>query len=123
MAIARMLPTNLFFIPEYALLHDGSKLAYVGLILHADDEGRGHADKKMLSRAIDSWDSQVETSLKQLHEKGLIHLYEVEGKQYYQITSWSGMQQGMRYKHVSLLPPPPVSEHAEIQQYTASNHE
>ena len=113
MAIARMLPTNLFFIPEFSKLYESAKLAYIGLILHVDDEGRGFADTRTLSRAIDSYDSQVDASLKQLHETGLIHIYEVEGKQYYQITNWSDMQQGLRYKHPSLLPPPPVSEHAE----------
>ncbi len=113
MAIARMLPTNLFFIPEFSRLYESSKLAYIGLLLHADDEGRGYADPHTLARAIDSYDNQVEISLKQLHEKGLIHLYEVESKQYYQITSWFDMQQGMCYKHASSLPPPPVSEHAE----------
>jgi len=113
MAIARMLPVNLFFIPAFSKLHDSSKLAYIGLLLHADDEGRGFANTRTLSRAIDSHDSQVEASLKQLHEQGLILLYEVENEQYYQITSWSDMMQGMRYKHVSLLPPPPASEHAE----------
>jgi len=109
MAIARMLPTNLFFIPNFMDLDYVSRLAYIGLILHADDEGRGHIHLRALSHATDLRDTEVESSLLQLAEKGLILVYAVDNQEYYYITGWFDMQ-SIRHPHPSILPAPPASE-------------
>jgi hypothetical protein len=109
MAIARMLPTNLFFIPDFMDLNYVSKLAYIGLLLHADDDGRGHIHLRALSHATDLCETEVESSLLQLAEKGLILVYVVDNKEYYQITGWFDMQ-SIRHPRPSILPPPQASE-------------
>jgi hypothetical protein len=109
MAIARMLPINLFFIPDFMDLDHVSKLAYIGLILHADDDGRGYIHLRGLSHATDLRDTEVESSLLQLEEKGLVLVYVVDNKEYYYITGWFDMQ-SIRHPHASILPAPPASE-------------
>ena len=105
MATARMLPTNLFFIPDFMGLNYVSKLAYIGLLLHADDDGRGHIHLRALSHATDLCETEVESSLLQLAEKGLILVYVVDNKEYYQITGWFDMQS---------IPSPPKGQEKTI---------
>ena len=93
MARKRCLPTKLFFDPDFMRLSsDTVRLIWIGLVLDADDSGRGEAYPTILGRKFGQASSDVEQALQELETRGLLHCYEVEGRRYYWLPDWNKLQ-------------------------------
>ncbi len=74
------------------LANDSHRLAYVLLVTMTDVEGRVEADPPLLKgyayTLLDWSHAQVQTALEDMHNVGLIHLYQIDGEQYAQVTDF-----------------------------------
>ncbi len=89
MALRRMVPTNFFKDPD--IMNLGSKdtqLILVGLILDADDEGRGVAHAQILGREMDYPPETIEHALQDLADNDLLALYQAGRHRYYSLPRW-----------------------------------
>jgi len=93
MARKRSLPTGLFANPDFFELTTNTiRLIFIGLILDADDEGRGSAHPRLLARKLDQQPEEIDQALAELVACHLIQWYEVDGRQYYWICQWQSYQ-------------------------------
>ena len=89
-----------------------ARLLFIGLISHADDEGRGIADPRQLRKQIFGFDEEVRTEqvAQMITEISArvrnVRFYVVEGKDYYCLFNWSRYQK-ISHPSPSVLPPPP----------------
>ena len=89
----RSFPTNLFFVPKFeALSSDTLRLIYIGIILDADDYGRGIASVSILGRKLAQPPDIVERALSELEQQGFVECYEVEEEHYYYVCNWFKLQ-------------------------------
>ena len=88
MARGRNIPTKLFKDPAFFELGDAAKLVLIGLILDADDYGRGLAHPALLARELDRTISEIEETLPVLQHKKLLICYQGEDYRYYALTRW-----------------------------------
>lgn len=75
----------------------GARLTFIGLISHADDDGRLEGDRVMLRSLLHPSDAKVTHKLlarwiDQLHDAGLIRCYEVGGEPYIEIPKFKTHQ-------------------------------
>lgn len=76
-----------------AMASDAARVMSIGLILLADDYGRGRANPIMLGSRIFPRDSRVSReAFAELSEMGFLALYEVRGQKYFAIRNWSKHQ-------------------------------
>lgn len=93
MARKRCLPTKLFFDPCFmGLSSDTIRLIWIGLVLDADDYGRGEAYPDILGRKFGQASSDVEQAMRELETQGLLQCYQVEGRRYYWLPDWNKLQ-------------------------------
>ncbi len=90
MARARSLPSDFLKDPDVITLAGNDEcLILIGLILNADDYGRGIAHSLRLGREIRGYsEEQIETALHTLEAAGLVTLYEVSRFRYYSLPRW-----------------------------------
>lgn len=87
------------------------RLTFIGLWNFSDDAGRSVLEPRLLKAAIWPLDDEVTAAdvgghLAALANVGLISLYEVAGRKYIQISSWTEHQKVEKPRN-SQLPPPP----------------
>lgn len=96
MARKRMLDPNIWTDEGFLELRPLARLLFIGLISHADDEGRGTAGAKCLKARIFSGDDvsceMVETLKGEVEEHLRVSFYTVEGTDYYQLARWDDYQ-------------------------------
>lgn len=88
MARSRSLPSNLFEDPDFFELGSDMQIILVGLVLGADDAGRGLAHSGLLARKLNKDVALIEQALSALEERGLLICYQVERQRYYCLTRW-----------------------------------
>lgn len=106
----RMIDTSMWSNENFAALPAMARLLQIGLINHADDQGRVKANPMFLSKEIFPYDRVTPTNITKWLElialNGTIILYAVEGKQYAQLTKWWEYQ-SLQYAAPSEYPAPP----------------
>lgn len=74
---------------ELALCSPAARVVSIALILLADDHGRGRGNEQILASRIFPSDPGIFASaLGELATLGFVHLYEVDGRRYYEIQNW-----------------------------------
>ncbi len=107
MAAKRSIPTNLFASPDFfELSSDTIRLILIGIILDADDEGRGSAHPRLLARKLDTTPEAVDQALRECEAHGMLRCYLVEGRSYYVLLHWHKYQVLSRPTPSSYPPPP-----------------
>lgn len=87
------------------------RLLYTWMIPHADDFGRLPGSPAKVRALVvpmaDETVKDVEEALADMHKKGLIIWYEVDGEKFIQITNFEKHQQGLHKRTKSKFPEPP----------------
>jgi DnaD/phage-associated family protein len=87
------------------------RLLYTWMIPHADDFGRLPGSPAKVRALVvpmaDETVKDVEQALADMHERGLIIWYEVNGERFIQITNFEKHQQGLHKRTKSKFPEPP----------------
>lgn len=112
MARSRSFPVSLLDDPDYFEQSSDTQAILIGLILTADDEGRGLAHIDWLSRKFNKPEGTIETALAVLSESGLLQVYHVEKRRYYQLLRWNEWQTLYKPRR-STFPPPPLTSAPE----------
>ncbi len=119
MANKRCIPTRFFQDPDIVDLRKDTQLILIGLVLHADDEGREVAHSKVLGQAMDYSPEQIEEALTELVAHELIVLYQVGRHRYYSlIQQWQSMGAKMT---PSRHPAPPTTRLEDVPGISAGN--
>lgn len=88
----RMIDSAMWQNEKYATLPPMARLLQVGMINHADDQGRGKAHPSLLRAQVFPYDDvalvDISEWLRLIEQNGTIMLYSVEGKDYYQMCNW-----------------------------------
>ncbi len=110
MVRGRLIPTSYFRDPDVMSLSSGDvRLILVGLVLHADDYGRGLAHLVILGRDLDYPPEVIEAALGELEQADLVQCYQVGKHGYYALTRWNDWQK-LNKPTPSKLPAPPTPE-------------
>lgn len=120
MARKRSLPTTLFASPDFFELSSNTvRLIFIGLILDADDEGRGLAHIRLLARKLDQDPEEIEHALDELAGRGMLCCYEVAARRFYWLCHWHTYQT-LSKPTPSHYPPPPdqLQQHQKEQSCT-----
>src|SRR5258708_21465927 len=89
----RCLPTDLFYNRKFVQLrNDTIRLILIGLILDADDAGRGLADPALLGRKLDQRSENIQEALEDLEHAGFVESYVRGEETYYSLCLWSVWQ-------------------------------
>ena len=116
MARKRMIWRDALNDPDLGRCDDAEWRLWIGLILLADDEGRGLADPPFLRANIWPYHNRskkwVEGKLKSLENKmGSLELYEANGRIHYALLKWSEYQTIRKELfRQSKIPPPSVQK-------------
>lgn len=113
MARIRTVKPAFFASEDVSELPFRARLTWVGLWTHSDDAGRCKDNVKLIKAAVWPLDDvslkDIEIDLNTLADRGLIHRYEVDGKQYIQTVNWRKHQ---RIDKPSPSHLPPFPEHS-----------
>lgn len=113
----RMICRSSFTSKKLAKCTDSEHLLFYGLVLHADDEGRGDGDPLTLTLecANRRWsEEQVEGMMQTLRTLNLVSWYTVDGDLFYEVVDFDRYQQGSwqgKHKKESLIPKIPEGGH------------
>jgi hypothetical protein len=88
MASKRSIPTDLFWDEAFSEMSGETQSIFLGLVLGADDHGRGVASVKSLGRMLAKDPALIHAALAILQESEFVQCYQVEGKDYYHIRRW-----------------------------------
>jgi hypothetical protein len=128
MVRGRLIPTSYFRDPDVMSLSSGDvRLILVGLVLQADDYGRGLAHTVILGRDLDYPPEVIESALAELERAELVQCYQAGKHRYYVLTRWDDWQKLPEAKRTpSRLPAPPTAESAsalspEIPDFSGEN--
>jgi hypothetical protein len=83
---------------DIAALDPWTRLLFIGLWSYVDDHGRGRDNVQLIVADLFALDdvresfANVSRGLSQLSEAGLIHRYEVSGKRYLRVVTWTAHQ-------------------------------
>src|SRR5579859_2031152 len=88
MARSRSLPTSLFDDPDFFEQSCETRMILMGLVLLADDSGRGPAHPDLLARKLNTTAPLVEEALQALEKSRMLICYQVERHSYYALTHW-----------------------------------
>ena len=111
----RMIPTTFFKDPDILMIGKDAQLILVGLVLLADDVGRGSAHAHLLSREMDYTPEQMESVLHELVANDLLTLYSSGKHRYYHLPRWHQWQK-LNKPAKSKFPAPPGDEVVASQQ-------
>lgn len=111
MARKRMLSPEIWESESFSSLSDFQKIVFIGLISLADDEGRGKANPSYIKSTLFPYDenrrvAEVKSALSQIARCTSTQFYNVNGSEYYLLTSWNKWQK-IDKPSKSKLPPPP----------------
>lgn len=106
----RMIDSSMWENEKFGSMPMGAQLLQIGMINHADDQGRIKAHPVYLSKTIFPYSEEVSTGdikkwLGLLFDNETIVLYEADGKQYAQMTNW-WKYQSLQYAQPSEYPRP-----------------
>jgi hypothetical protein len=113
MARSRCLPPSLLDDPDYFELDGQTQAILIGLVLCADDHGRGMAHANWLARKLNRDTGMIEAAFTQLQEHRLVQCYQVELQRYYVLLKWWEWEAGLRNPARSKYPEPPPSAETE----------
>jgi hypothetical protein len=103
-----------------------ARLTFMGLISHADDEGRGRASVDWLGGRLHGYDAAARKSLpaalEELGGSGIVVFYEVGGCKYYWIKGFAEHQVINRPTSSKLPEPPPEDSLTPQRVLTDSSH-
>lgn len=109
------------------LSRDARMLFCLGLILQADDEGRGIADPRKLKAAVFPGDDDITSTrvlelLAEVESQGLCITYDANGHgRVYALPSWRSHQYVEKAKK-SNYPQPPALPHSEVKKDDSPTH-
>jgi len=107
----RMIDSGMWSNENFAALPAMARLLQIGMINHADDQGRIKANPLYLAKEIFPYDrvtpANITKWLEQIASNGTIILYALEGKQYAQLSKWWEYQ-SLQYAAPSEYPAPPL---------------
>ncbi|NYT96308.1 hypothetical protein [Salinispora sp. H7-4] len=110
MARIRSIKPEFFTSLTVASLLVETRLTFIGLWTHVDDEGRCVDDARLIKAAVwpldDRLSTDVELDLKRLSESSLILRYKVGERSYLAVRGW-GEHQRINRPTKSKIPPPP----------------
>lgn len=111
MARKRMISPSIWESESFSELSDFSKLVFISLISHADDEGRGKAKAAFIANMTFPNDenkrvADVKKALSEIALTMSTQFYSVDGREYYAMTNWLDYQK-IDKPTKSKLPPPP----------------
>jgi hypothetical protein len=105
----RMIDDSIWANERFAEMPMGARLLQLGIINHADDQGRMKANPTYLRAQVFPYDDvapqQVQQWLILMVENDTIILYEAEGRQYLQLVNW-WKYQSLQYAQPSQHPRP-----------------
>ena len=111
MAERRMISKAISISEKVNSLSVFGRLLYTWMIPHADDFGRLPGSPAKVRALVvpmaDETVKDVEQALADMHERGLIIWYEVDGERFIQITNFEKHQQGLHKRTKSKFPEPP----------------
>ena len=112
MARKRMIDPEIWENQRFGEMSLIARFLWIGLISHADDEGKGKASPSILKRNIFGFDSttratDIEKTLTELSSKMSITLYEINGEKFYKLDKWFAWQSIQKPKK-SKIPDPPL---------------
>jgi hypothetical protein len=104
----RTIKPELFLDEKVQALPSPARLLFIGLISHADDEGRLAGDPRVIRAQVFPMDAlpvaKVAAWLKQMAQLGLIRRYEADGFLWIEITNWR-LHQRINRPRPSTIPP------------------
>lgn len=111
----RSIKPEFFTSTAIADLSRDARLTFIGLWTHVDDEGRCLDESRLIKAALwplddDMTAQAVDGVLAELHSKGRVVRYEVDGRRYLQIQGWE--HQKIDRRKESTIPQVPVGEPA-----------
>jgi hypothetical protein len=115
MARSRSLPTNLFEDPDFFDRSSNTQAILVGLVLGADDYGRGLAHAGLLARKFNKEVHLVEQALDELATCELLVCYQVGRHRYYTLTRWQEWQT-LHKPTPSRYPAPPCTSSPQTSE-------
>lgn len=105
----RMIDDSMWANERFAEMPIGARLLQIGIINHADDQGRMKANPVYLRAQIFPYDdiapSQIKAWLDIMAANGTIILYDVDGRAYLQLLNW-WKYQALQYAQPSQFPRP-----------------
>lgn len=105
----RMIDDSIWSNERFAEMPMGARLLQLGIINHADDQGRMKANPTYLRAQVFPYDEiapqQVQQWLELMHSNDTIILYEADGRQYLQLVNW-WRYQSLQYAQPSQYPRP-----------------
>ena len=112
MARKRMLSPEIWESESFSSLSDLGKILFIGLISLSDDEGRGKANPNYIKSMLFPYDenrrvAEVKSALKEIARCTSTQFYNVNGNDYYCLTSWEKWQK-IDKPSKSKLPAPPM---------------
>lgn len=121
MARKRMIAPSMWESESFSDLSDFSKLVFISLISHADDEGRGKAKAATVTNVTFPNDenrrvADVKKALSEIALKMSVQFYSVDGREYYAMTNWLDYQKIDKPTKSKLPPPPTVGERGSYTQ-------
>ena len=111
MVHGRLIPTSFFRDPDVMSLSSGDvRLILVGLVLHADDYGRGLAHPDIVGRDLAYPPEAIEAAFAELEQAELVQCYRVGRHRYYVVSRWEDWQK-LHKPTPSRYPAPPAGVH------------
>ena len=109
MARKRMFDPSVWQDEGFLELSDKSKLMFLGLINHADDEGKGIGSSKSLKAKIfpaeDISIEKIDQIKTEVQKYTRVTFYTIDGKEYYKLEKWSRYQ-SVNHPQKSAIPDP-----------------
>jgi hypothetical protein len=88
----RMIHDCIWQSESFSALTYRQRVLWIGLITTADDQGRGRAHPGLVRAAVFPFDvvsqDEVQDDLQAISDAGMVLLYQVEDKVYYQVVHW-----------------------------------
>ena len=101
----RTIKPDFCFDDKIAELSMTTRLAFIGLWMHADRDGRLVDNPSKLKALIFPYDKvDMSKTLSELSKKPFIHRYSVEGKRYIQVINWHRHQRVHHSEPLSTIP-------------------
>lgn len=119
MARKRMISPEIWESQNFSALSDVSKIVFISLFSHADDEGRGKADPTFVKNTTFPYDegrrvADIKIALSEIARSMSVQFYSVNGIEYYVMTNWERWQKVEKPSKSKLPPPPIVGEGGDI---------
>lgn len=124
MARRRLIDPGIWISGHFKRLTLRRRLLFIGLISHADDEGKLKGEPVAVRSVVYPFDlfgpKTIEEDLQALEEEGLIQQYEVDGDRYILLRKW-GKYQKPSHPTPSKIPDPPSKTSGEPPETLQSN--